>query len=549
MIARIRQNMYVVCKWLASAGRARFNVPRLRCLIIILAGFILPAQAAETLPDALQKLMQTSGFENGHWGLLVVDAGTKQVIYEQNADQMFCPASVTKLFSTAAALEKLGPDFRFETPVRRKGEVVADGVLKGDLILVASGDMAMGGRTGPDGKMLYEDNDHTYGGDVAHLVKADALHGLKELARGVAKSGIKEVSGNVLVDDRLFAPAASSGSGPRSVSSITINDNMVDMVISAGKKAGDLAEYKMVPENRVMAVDFQVKTVEKGKPLSVTIRTLGPRSVTVYGSVPEGHKDLLRNFEVAEPASWARSLFIECLRAEGVKVTSSSLAVQNVLDLPSKAEVAALPKVAEYDSLPLAENIKVILKVSHNLHASTLPLLLALADGKTELSDGLRAEGQILRGLGVKPEAISFGGGAGGARADLVTPRATVDLLLAMQSRPGFNAFYTGLPILGRDGTLAKAVEMQSPARGHVRAKTGTYYVDNELNGRMMLTSKALGGYIETAHDRKLAFALFVNQVPMRPAQGSEKPAVSAIAAGVLLGKISEWIYLNCPAK
>ena len=298
--------------------------------------------------------MQTSGFEHGHWGLLVVDAGTKQVIYEQNADQMFCPASVTKLFSTAAALEKLGPDYRFVTPVRRKGEIGADGVLKGDLVLVASGDMAMGGRTGPDGKMLYEDNDHTYGGDVAHLVKADALHGLKELARGVAKSGIKEVSGNVLVDDRLFAPAASSGSGPRNVSAITINDNMVDMVISAGKKAGDLAEYKMVPENRVMAVDFQVKTVEKGKPLSVTIRTLGPRSVTVYGSVPEGHKDLLRNFEVAEPASWARSLFIECLRAEGVKVTSSSLAVQNVLDLPSKAEVAALPKVAEYDSLPLA---------------------------------------------------------------------------------------------------------------------------------------------------------------------------------------------------
>ncbi len=520
-----------------------------RCILtILLVGLSFPIHAAEPLPDALQKLMQTSGFEHGHWGLLVVDAGTKQVIYEQNADQMFCPASVTKLFSTAAALEKLGPDYRFVTPVRRKGEIGADGVLKGDLVLVASGDMAMGGRTGPDGKMLYEDNDHTYGGDVAHLVKADALHGLKELARGVAKSGIKEIGGNVLVDDRLFAPAASSGSGPRNVSAITINDNMVDMVISAGKKVGDLAEYKMVPENRVLAVDFQVKTVEKGKPVSVTIRTLGPRSVSVYGSVPEGHKDLLRNFEVAEPASWARSLFIECLRAEGVKVTASPMAMQQVLDLPSKVEVAALPKVAEYVSLPLAENIKVILKVSHNLHASTLPLLLALADGKTELTDGLRAEGQILRGLGVKPEAISFGGGAGGARADLVTPRATVDLLLAMQNRPGFNAFYAGLPILGRDGTLAKAVDMQSPARGHVRAKTGTYYVDNELSGRTMLTSKALGGYIETAHDRKLAYALFVNQVPTRSAQG-DQPAVTAIVAGKLLGSISEWIYLNCPSK
>jgi D-alanyl-D-alanine carboxypeptidase len=64
-----------------------------------------------------------------------------------------------------------------------------------------------------------------------------------------------------------------------------------------------------------------------------------------------------------------------------------------------------------------------------------------------------------------------------------------------------------------------------------------------------MLTSKALGGYIETQHDRKLAFALFVNQVPTRPEQGKDSPAVSAIVAGRLLGKISEWIYLNCPEK
>jgi D-alanyl-D-alanine carboxypeptidase/D-alanyl-D-alanine-endopeptidase (penicillin-binding protein 4) len=518
-------------------------------MIILIAAFSASIHAAEALPEGLQKLMQTSGFEHGHWGLLVVDAKTRQVIYEQNADQFFCPASVTKLYSTAAALEKLGPDYRFMTPVRRRGEVDQNGVLKGDLILVASGDMVMGGRTGPDGKMLYEDNDHTYGGDVAYLVKADALHGLKELAREVAKGGVKEVSGNVLVDDRLFGPSPSSGSGPRTVSPITINDNMLDFVISAGKKPGDLAEYRMVPENKAMAVDFQVKTVEKGKPVSVTIRTLSPRSVTVYGSVPEGHQNLLRNFEVADPASWARSLFIECLRAEGVKITASSLAVQQPLELPSRAEVAALPKVAEYASLPLSENIKIILKVSHNLHASTLPLLLALAEGKTELTDGLRAEGRILKDLGVKPEAVSFGGGAGGARADLVTPHATVDLLLAMQQRPGFTAFYSGLPILGRDGTLAKAVDLDSPARGHVRAKTGTYYVDNDLSGRTMLTSKALGGYIETQHDRKLAFALFVNQVPTRPEQGKDSPAVSAIVAGRLLGKISEWIYLNCPEK
>ena len=188
--------------------------------VIAIALFGLAGQsilAADTFHAGIQKLTQTSGFENGQWGILVVDALSKQVLFEQNANQMFAPASVTKLYSTAAALEKLGPDYRFKTPVKRRGEVDSSGVLKGDLILVASGDMTMGGRTATNGTMLFEDNDHTYGGDSAALVKADPLHGLQELAKQIASSGVKQVTGDVLVDDRLFQISPSSGSGPRNV--------------------------------------------------------------------------------------------------------------------------------------------------------------------------------------------------------------------------------------------------------------------------------------------------------------------------------------------
>ena len=520
--------------------------------VIAIALFGLAGQsilAADTFHAGIQKLTQTSGFENGQWGILVVDALSKQVLFEQNANQMFAPASVTKLYSTAAALEKLGPDYRFKTPVKRRGEVDSSGVLKGDLILVASGDMTMGGRTATNGTMLFEDNDHTYGGDSAALVKADPLHGLQELAKQIASSGVKQVTGDVLVDDRLFQISPSSGSGPRNVSPITINDNLVDVVIHAGEKPGDPATFKLVPETAAMSVDLQVETVDKDKPVSVYINTTGARSVVVRGTIPIGKKNLIRNFEIADPTSWARSLLIERLRASGVKIAASALAFQDPSSLPPKLEVAALPNVAEYVSPPLSEYVKVILKVSHNLHASTLPSLLAITDGKTLAIDGLRIQGKILSGLGVEPESISFGGGAGGARADLASPRATVDLLLAMQSRPGYNAFYEAMPILGRDGTLAKSVEPTSPARGHVRAKTGTYYLENELTGKTILTSKALAGYLETAHARKLIYCIFVNNVPIRTASGDDKPAVNATAAGKLLGKISEWIYLNCPSK
>ena len=158
---------------------------------------------------------------------------------------------------------------------------------------------------------------------------------------------------------------------------------------------------------------------------------------------------------------------------------------------------------------------------------------------------GLRREGIILKTLGVEPGTISFGGGAGGARADLVTPRATVTLLRAMAARPDFAAYDTALPILGRDGTLAKAVGKDSPVRGHVHAKTGTYYVENDLDGKTILTSKALAGYLETASGRSLVFAAFVNNVPL-DAPRPDRPVSEATAeAGRVLGKLCEVIYAD----
>ncbi len=103
-----------------------------------------------------------------------------------------------------------------------------------------------------------------------------------------------------------------------------------------------------------------------------------------------------------------------------------------------------LPKVAEYTSPPLSEYVRVILKVSHNLHASTLPLLIAAHHGERTLADGMKREGNILKTLGLEPGTTSFGGGAGGSRSDLATPRATVTLLRAMASAPGVCCFRRG---------------------------------------------------------------------------------------------------------
>ena len=94
------------------------------------------------------------------------------------------------------------------------------------------------------------------------------------------------------------------------------------------------------------------------------------------------------------------------------------------------------------------------------------------------------------------------------------------------------------MPVLGRDGTLARAVRPDSPARGHARAKTGTYCVENGLTGEVVLTSKALAGYLETASGRPLVFAFFVNDVPLHASGDGVTEATAA--AGRLLGRLCE---------
>ena len=199
--------------------------------------------ANESLVRRVEGVLTAPGFQNGHWGVLVVDRKTGQVVFERNADQLFSPASVTKLFSTAAALIELGPGYRFQTPIVRRGEVDAKGKLQGDLILVAQGDLCMGGRTGPEGTLLFKDEDHTYsGGNLrSEIVATNPLAGLDHLAREVQAVGIKEISGDVIVDDRLFAPALTTGSGPSRVSPIVINDNVIDILVRPSGKVGEPA--------------------------------------------------------------------------------------------------------------------------------------------------------------------------------------------------------------------------------------------------------------------------------------------------------------------
>lgn len=496
---------------------------------------------AQDLAARIDAVLRGPDYKQAHWGILVVDSKTGETVFAHNPDLLCIPASVTKLYSCAAALIALGPDHRFETPVYRRGEVKG-GKLLGDLVLVASGDPTLGGRTDAKGQMLFSDDDHTYANSPtakAAVTPTDPLAGLKALAKQVAAAGIQQVAGDVLIDDRLFVKNRGSGSGPDLLTPIVVNDNVVDLVIRPGDKPGMPAHVGVRPATSFVRVDALVETVAAGQPLRLTLEPAGEHAVAVRGQVPLKAGQLVRIFPVNDPAGFARALFIDALRAEGVAVAASPLKAPTA-ELPEKGSYEKLTRVAAYTSPPLSEVIKVTLKVSHNLYASTLPLLIAVKQGHRTLADGLRAQGQILKGLGVDVGTISFAGGAGGMNADAVTPRATVQLLQAMAKRPEWKAYHAGLPVLGVDGTLASVVSKDSPALGKVQAKTGTLYWQDLMNDRGLLRSKALGGVMTTRSNRELTFALFVNHVPM-------PRGVVPSREGKVLGRLCEIIHEHAP--
>ncbi len=298
---------------------------------------------------------------------------------------------------------RFGPDHKFETPVYRRGEV-KDGRLHGDLILVAQGDLTLGGRTTADGKMAFKDHDHIYAnfpsGSESEVTDTDPLAGLTALAKQVKEAGITHIDGEVMIDDRLFAKSRGSGSGPDVVTPIVVNDNLIDILITPADKAGSPAVVKMRPQTSLIQMDAQVTTgPEKGRQ-EILLEAVGPNRFTVRGQVRAHSQPLVRIYPVDDPAVFARALFIEALRREGIAVAASPLAPPEG-DLPEKEGYGKLTRVAVYQSPPFRELIKVTLKVSHNLYANTLPLLVAAKNGKRTLAEGMQLQRRFLADLGV----------------------------------------------------------------------------------------------------------------------------------------------------
>lgn len=513
----------------------------------------LPAAAQSEAPpktfaETVGRVMARPVYRHSRIGLEVWSLDAGKAVFARDGDKLFTPGSTTKLFTEGAALTLLGSDYRFHTPLYRTGKI-EKGVLHGDLVLVASGDPNISDRIQPDGTFAFVDEDHTYGGADSRLIPGDPVILLRQFAKAVADAGIRRVTGGVLIDVSLFAEGTRELGTGEVISPIIVNDNAIDITYRPGPKVGDAASWTVVPGvpyihfvNKIVTVDGDKTKVDD----VTTEHKDGSQTVTLTGTVGVASGPVIYGYALFSPSRFAGTLLTMALTDAGVKVsgkpgivTAEATETSTGADRVRKFYTDTM-RMAEHVSPPLSEDVRITLKMSQNLHASTMPYVLGAVLGKVgEKADhkGFALEHDFLNRAGLDMSGASQADGAGGAVAAFYTPDFVVHYLDYMSRQPTAEMFRASLPVLGKDGTLVD-IQKTSPGAGHIFAKTGTFSDHDLLNGgHTILTGKGLAGYTTTADGRRLAFTFYINN--------AELPDDSSVSqmAGQALGEMASALY------
>jgi len=467
------------------------------------------APKRSALDRRIDQILGTSEARRGFWGIEVVELPSGKLLYQREAEHLYIPASNMKVFTTAAALEKLGPDYVFRTTVESDAAPDAQGRVA-NLYLVGRGDPNLGSRTFP-----YKFNGPQQAADKF----------LEELADQVSARGVREVSGTLVADDTYFlwepfalnwaADDLQWGFGAP-VTALAFNDNSLTLHVQPGAKAGDEARVRLEPLADYYRLQSRVETSAAGTEKRIFLERLpGSMQLDVWGQIPADAAEETDTVAILNPPQVVAELFRRALEARGIAV-EGQIEVRHftrfaAVSLPDPSPQSP-PRVvlAEHTSPPLREAIKVINKESQNLHAEILLRTLGhVVKNYGSLTVGLEALNAFAaQQVGILPGETYFSDGSGLSREDLVAPHAVVKLLLYMARSPRFPVFYDSLPVSGIDGTLATRLS-ENRVRGKIHAKTGTVEHVNSLSGYMDLPS-----------GKRLAFSILASNHPLKDKAG-----------------------------
>ncbi|HTI64592.1 MAG TPA: D-alanyl-D-alanine carboxypeptidase/D-alanyl-D-alanine-endopeptidase [Gemmatimonadaceae bacterium] len=455
-----------------------------------------PSGPAWTAPRGAEALAQAVGSalashtRRGEWGAIIVSLTRGDTLFAQNADAMMQPASTMKMYTSAVALDRFGPDYTFRTPVLRDGQVGPDGTLNGSLYLRGVGDPSLSSRFWHDESPM----------DV--------------LARQIAAAGIKRVHGDMVgdataFDDKLVPDGWKSSylgaAYAARVSALSLNENVVWVVVQPN---GRSAAVTLEPATTTIPVESTVRLVGgSGGSISASRRSDG--TIAVRGSI--GANSIPRKYSlvVDNPPMFAAGALRAALQKAGVTVDGQTRLAATP---PGATEVAAVasPPLAQIIGEMDRESINVVAELLFRAaaHAATNQV----GSAETGLAN-LRTF--LTKKVGAPANVVDVSDGSGLSTLDRVTPRSMVELLGFAHHADWGPVFHAALPVDGESGTLKRRAK-GTPARGNLHAKTGTTN-----------TVAALGGYVTAKDGEVLAFSLVYNGTD----RGNAKAAMDQIGA------------------
>lgn len=410
----------------------------------------------------------------GEWGAIVVSLTRGDTIFSQNADAMMQPASTMKMFTSAVALDRFGPDYTFRTPALRDGPVGPDGTLNGNLYLKGVGDPSLSSRFWHDEEPM------------------DAL------AKEIAAAGIKHVTGDIVGDATAFDDQLIPDGWKTSylgaayaarVSALSLAENLVWVVVQPN---GGKAQVTLDPATTAIPLQASVSlTGGSGGHISAARRPDG--SILVRGSIGSRSGPLRYSLVADNPPMFATGALRASLQKLGITVAGQTRLGPTP---PSATQIAAV------SSPPLAQIIGEMDRESINLYAE---LLFRAAAHAATNQPGSAATGLanlrefLTKKVGTTANVVDVSDGSGLSLNDSVTARAMVRLLGYVHNADWGPVFHAALPVEGESGTL-KRHGRGTASRGNLHAKTGTTN-----------TVAALGGYVTARNGEVLAFSLIYN--------------------------------------
>lgn len=480
----------------ASLLRGAGRLLRRLAAIVLVAGVTLPA-SADTLPPTVRLALDQARVPAESVSVWVQPVDAEAPSLAINAAQPMNPASVMKLVTAFAALDRLGPAHTWTTRIATDGKLV-NGTLDGSLYLIGGADPMLG---------------------------SDRLW---RMLRRIRALGIDTIRGDIVLDGTALAlpphdPDAFDGRGLRPYNSgphgLLLNWNTLQLALTPAAHAHEAVTVAAEPPLAGVVIDNRLVTSDA--PCVVWYRDLdarlepGPRLV-LNGSLPASCGP--RNWSAAPlpPADFGTALVGGLWHEIGGRLDGTVRS--------GTAPDGAQTRVTE-ESPPLADVVRDMNKWSSNVIARQLLATLGALGPAAEVgappdmvAGGARVATAQLAAAGVDTGALVIENGSGLSRIERITAASLGQLLATAWRRPWMPEYIASLPIAGVDGTARKRLA-GSPAHGQAHIKTGT------LNG-----VRAIAGYLLDGNGRRHVVVMMVNH---------PEAANSAAAQDALL----EWVW------